>query len=227
LVSSGILITFDDTQQLVREHDERLSKGRTLVPGEHAVEVGERCEAVLVHPDSGEALAIDAEVAAIDDAGVELRFAATPLVKNQLRKFLGTGEHVAPPHERVRRLSAAQRLRLALNGEHSERVALDRAFGKEVWDALLQNPKISVGEVTRLARMGNMPMPLLEQIVNHNSWITVPQIRRALLSNPRLDQPMILRILRFTPPNELKLLPKQTAYPTAVRSLAKEIILRN
>ena len=81
-------------------------------------------------------------------------------------------------------------------------------------------------EVTRLARMATMPLPLLEMIVNNNTWLQVPQVRRALLSNARLDQPMILRVLRFTPPPELKLVPKQTAYPTAVRSLAKTLLAR-
>ena len=222
----GILVTFDDSDELSHEHDERLSKGRALVAGEHEVNVGERCEAVLVHPESGEALTIDAEVASIGESGVELRFATTPLVKNQLRKFMGDSQRTQPLHERVRHLSISERYKLALNGEHTERVALERAFGKSVWEPLLQNPKITVGEVTRLARMATMPLPLLEMIVNNNTWLQVPQVRRALLSNSRLDQPMILRVLRFTPAPELKLVPKQTAYPTAVRSLAKTLLAR-
>jgi hypothetical protein len=225
-VAPAILVTFDDAEQLTQEHDERLSHGRAVVPGDHGVEVGERCEAVLVHPESGEALTLSAEVGAVDDMGVELVFATTPLVKNQLRQFLGDSHRMRPLHERVRALSAGDRWRLASTGEHSERVALERAFGKAVWEALLQNPKITVGEVTRLARMATMPAPLLDHIVNNNAWLSVPQIRRALLSNSRLDQPMILRVLRLTPPAELKLVPMQTAYPTAVRSLARTLLGR-
>jgi hypothetical protein len=78
--------------------------------------------------------------------------------------------------------------------------------------------------VARLARYGNMPRPLLELIVGNGSWVKVPQVRRALLSNPRLEPSMIQRILVHTPPAELKIMPRQTAYPVAVRTAAKRLL---
>ena len=66
--------------------------------------------------------------------------------------------------------------------------------------------------------------PLLEQIVNNKGWVKVPQVRRALLANPRLDTGMARRLLSIMPAAELKLVPMQTAYPMLVRTLAKKIL---
>ena len=78
----------------------------------------------------------------------------------------------------------------------------------------------------RLARLGNLPRPQLEQIVANGAWLQSPQVRRALLGNPRLSQDMARKVLRMMPQHELKLVPSQTAYPQAVRSAARRLLAR-
>jgi hypothetical protein len=126
--------------------------------------------------------------------------------------------------ERLRRLSVAEQLRFAREGSLAERVALERLYGKIVWETLLHNNRITVPEVARLAKMGTMPRPLMELIVANPAWLQVPQIRRALLSNPRLPQEMIQRVLSMLPRSELKLVPQASAYPPAVRAAAKAMV---
>jgi len=135
----------------------------------------------------------------------------------------------APPagvQERLRGLTVVEQLRVAREGTITERVALERLYGKVVWEALLRNTHVTVPEVTRLARMGTMPRPLLELIVGNPAWLQVPQIRRALLANPRLTQEMVLRVLAALPRDELKLVPQITAYPAGVRMAAKALVKR-
>ena len=126
--------------------------------------------------------------------------------------------------ERIRALSSAEQQKLARSGEQTERVALERIYGKAVWENLLRNPKITQTEVARIARMGVISQPLIETIVSNRGWLSSPQVRRALLSNRRLKSEMILSVLRATPKNELRLVPKQTAYSTAVREAAQKLI---
>lgn len=135
---------------------------------------------------------------------------AGPLAKNAL--------------ERVRRMSAAEQLRLARTGERDERIALERVLGKAVWDGLLHNPRITTPEVAAIARMGTLPAPLLEFIVGNAGWLRAPEIRRAVLSNPRLAGEQIARVLRAMPKAELRLMPLQSAYPAAVREAAKRLL---
>jgi hypothetical protein len=126
--------------------------------------------------------------------------------------------------ERVRALTAAEQQKLARKGEQQERVVLERMYGKNVWESLLRNPKLTPPEAARIARMGALPLPLLEIIVNNRAWVRSPQVRRALLSNPRLKKDMLMTVLRATPKNELKLMPKQMGYPVAVRQAAEKLL---
>lgn len=132
--------------------------------------------------------------------------------------------HAATMHERLRHLTLAQQIKLAHTGEVSERIILERMYGKNVWEALLRNPRVTGPEVARIARMGSLPRPLVEIIVGNGGWLQIPEVRRALLSNPRLGTDQILRILRLLPRHELKLAGMQTAYPVAVREAAKRIL---
>jgi hypothetical protein len=103
-------------------------------------------------------------------------------------------------------------------------MALERLYGKTVWEALLRNPRVTHPEVARIARMGALPRPLLELIVGNTAWLRSPEVRRALLSNLRLTPDMITRVLRLLPKHELRLVPQQTAYPHPVRDVARRIL---
>jgi hypothetical protein len=127
-------------------------------------------------------------------------------------------------HERLRGLNLAAQIKLATSGELHERIVLERLYGKNVWETLLRNPRLTAPEVSRIARYGSLPRILLEVILANNAWLQVPEVRRALLSNPRLGTDQIVKVLRLVPKHELRLAAVQTAYPHAVRNAAKMLI---
>lgn len=129
-----------------------------------------------------------------------------------------------PAAARVRGLNAAGRDRVARHGSLAERVALERAFGPAVWEALLANPLLSTAEVSRIAKNHTASQPILNLIAQNPAWLVKPEVRRALLSNPRLPEPQVERTLRALPATELKLVLKQTAYPARVRNVAKRLL---
>jgi hypothetical protein len=126
-------------------------------------------------------------------------------------------------HERLRGLPLHEVMRIARTGHQTERVVVERLYGKAVWEPLLQNPNLTPPEVARIARMGTLPRPLVDAIVSHPGWLTHSVVRRALLSNPRLGGQNITKVLRATPKSELKVIPQQTAYPQPVREAAKQL----
>ena len=65
---------------------------------------------------------------------------------------------------------------------------------------------------------------MLELICTNGAWLQVPEIRRALLTNPRLAPDQITRVLRLLPKHELKLAATQSNYAQAVRDVAKRLI---
>ena len=127
-------------------------------------------------------------------------------------------------HERLRGLTLVQQIKLARDGDASERIILERMYGKNVWEPLLRNPRLTGPEVARIARMGALPRPMLELIVSNGAWLQIPEVRRALLTNPRLGVDQIQRILRLMPKHELKLAPMQSAYSFAVRDAARRML---
>jgi hypothetical protein len=128
---------------------------------------------------------------------------------------------------RVRKLSVAEREALSRTGTLTERVALERAYGAMVWDGLLSNVALTGPEVARIARNGNLTAPHLKTIVGNLSWLSRPEVRRALLTNPRLSAAYIDKVLRVLPPAELKKVPQQTAYTNQVRAAAARLLGRS
>lgn len=127
-------------------------------------------------------------------------------------------------HERLRGLSPAEQLKVARDSDVNARIVLERLYGKAVWEPLLANPRLTPPEVARIARMGSLPRPLIETILGNPGWLQSPLVRRALLANPRLSRDGIDKVLRATPKAELRLIPKQTAYPHGVRDAAARML---
>ena len=229
---------------------EDVNAGGVFVPG-CALEVSSECDLVVRAPD-GE-MTLPARVVYVDPAtgaGLEL-IGCGPTIKERLAELAksaaaapadspgedegggegeGEGESEGQParagslQDRLRGLSLAEQVRTAQSADPTTRMALERMYGKNVWEALLRNPRLSAPEVARLARMGTLPRPQIEVIVNNSAWLQIPEVRRALLSNPRLGVDQILRVLRLMPKHELKVASTATAYPFAVRDQAKKLL---
>lgn len=129
-----------------------------------------------------------------------------------------------PVQQRLRHLPLAQQIKKAHSAELHERILLERMYGKNVWEALLRNPRLTAPEVARIARVASLPRPLIEIIVGNGAWLQIPEVRRALLVNPRLGTDQILRVLRLLPKHELKLVAVQTSYPYPVRDAARRLL---
>jgi hypothetical protein len=127
-------------------------------------------------------------------------------------------------HERLRKLSQVEQQKVARHGDLSDRVMLERLYGKGVWEGLLHNPKLTVPEVARMARKGTMPRPMVDFILDNQSWVQQGSVRRALLGNPRVSTEGLLKILRATPKHELKVITKSTAYAAPVREAARKLL---
>jgi hypothetical protein len=127
-------------------------------------------------------------------------------------------------HERLRGLTIVEQIKKANSPDPAERMTLERIYGKTVWEHLLRNPRLTAPEVARLARLGTLPRTLIELIVANGAWIQIPEVRRALLGNPRLGVDQILRVLRLLPKHELKVAASLMTYPFAVRDAAKRLL---
>jgi hypothetical protein len=127
-------------------------------------------------------------------------------------------------HDKLRGLSLAQQIKAAQSSDPQERVFLERLYSKNVWEALLRNPRITAPEVMRIARMATLPKPLIEVIVGNGAWLQMPEVRRALLTNPRLAPDQVMRVVRLLGKPDLKVIATTTAYPASVREAARRLL---
>jgi hypothetical protein len=255
-----IRLTFESEASMRKEYDRNLKAGGAFCPGVAGFEERVACVLQLVHPVTGVALDLPAEVVFVkaDDPGKGIGVHIQdfgPSVQDKLRAFMQTATAapclsqppantepdpeqptadqdtadqspaqrvaVAALHDRLRGMPVVAQLKLAREGGLTERVALERIYGKSVWDALLQNQRISPPEVARIARMGTATAAILETIAANGAWLASGEVRRALLTNPRLPEDGVLRALRAMPKHELNQVCNQTHYQPRVRRVAK------
>lgn len=132
-----------------------------------------------------------------------------------------SGGFTAPSHRhlQIRGMSLAERSRIAHGSSLEDRIVLERVFGSSVWEMLLRSGTVTPPEVATIARKGSLPIPLLELIADNANWVRQDVVRRALLTNARLPQTCITKILNSCSKNELKLMAAtQGAYSAKVRS---------
>jgi len=233
----SLTLTVGDRAELQTLFDQDLSKGRAFVPGATGVAAFEACELCLEH--AGRIHKLRAEVVFVKleglgcGAGLQLSsFDAAVLA--ELTAFVHTvtakstepavleGGAAASVHERVRTLTPVEQLKVAASGTLSERVALERLFGPNVWEALLANPRLTLPEVATIARKGTVPRPTLENLAGHVSWLAAPEVQRALLSNPRSTTAVVGKVLQVMGRSDLVLVARQTSYSHSVRTAAKK-----
>ncbi len=234
-----VRIAPESVESLKALYENDLRHRRLFVLGQFTLGDRERCSLVIEHP-SGESLSVAAEAVYIKldepGAGVGLDLigldAATlakleAFVKQSFEESsaaAGTARGPRNIHERTRQLSLRERESVGRTGMLSDRVALERAFGGSVWEALLQNPQLTTPEVAHISKNGTLPTPLVAIIVANGSWLASGEVRRALLSNPRVSGAHLDRVLKAVPRVELKQLSQMSAYRSQVRSAAKKLL---
>jgi hypothetical protein len=251
---ASVTLRVDDADALRALVERDLSKRRAFVPGASGVEVRSTCDLVLEHDGRTHTLAAEVVYVQAGGPGCGVGLALAPIDADglaALRAFVdapdGTDEpeaddgeatgdrdtdahaaatREAPPrlHERLLALSGVEQQRMAATGTLPERIALERMYGPNVWATLLENGRITIPEVARIARKGTLPRTLAEVIAANASWLAAGEVQRALLSNPRASTAVTDKVLRALPRRDLQRVPVQTAYSMAVRMAAKKLL---
>ena len=247
-----LTVRFETAEAAWLELVANMSHGFVFVPGVAVTADLARCHVVLVYPGTEDTMTLPGRAVWVSSDGTLVQIAGFDKdLARRLKAFAKGDAAVAPEvstdgsegdakdkgdedrkalaanvHERLRGLSNAQQRKVARTGHLAERVALERIYGKAVWEALLSNNQLTAPEVARIAKMGNLPRPLIEQICSNARWVRSSVVRRALLSNPRLRGRSIMMVLNSLPQAELKVVPLQSAYTLRVRQEAKSLLAK-
>jgi hypothetical protein len=231
-------LRYESVEALQSDAAANLAKARAFLLGEHEVAERERCELMLVRPDDGRHLTLQAEAVwcGPDGVGLELigfgeevrraidAFAESSPAEADAPEGAGVDRRPRTLQERIRSLNLRERDDVARHGSLSERVALERIFTNAVWEGLLANPQLTPPEVVRIAKNGTLPRPLVGTIVANPSWLGVPEVQRALLGNPRCGGPHLEKVLRALKPPELVRLSQSCPYRPEVKATALRLL---
>lgn len=124
-------------------------------------------------------------------------------------------------YDRIKALTAAEKLQLARTGDRAERLLLLKEPNKTIHFILLQNPKITLDEIRYMAGYRQTNPDALKAIAQSREWTRNPAIVSALVANPKTPPAVAVALLDRISPDEIQRLAKSPSSPPAVAAAAK------
>ncbi len=156
-----------------------------------------------------------------------------PTAAEIMREYLELADETAPPMEEKKRLTLAQRvmkmsitekIKLATVGNREARGLLIRDTNKLVAVAVIRSPRITDGEVLRVANNRAILDDVLRVIYGNREWTKMYPIKLALVKNPKTPLAISLRFLNTLRESEVKDLARDRNVPSSVQIAAKKMI---
>jgi len=134
----------------------------------------------------------------------------------------------APPrslYAQILTMGIAEKIKLALRGNKDARSILIRDPSKLIRRFVMQNPRLSDGEVIAVARNRSIDEELLRIVVDKREWMRNYQVRLALATNPKTPLPVSLKQLPTLGERDLRFIAKSRNVPQAVVSQARRLLM--
>lgn len=126
--------------------------------------------------------------------------------------------------QRISRMTAAEKIALALKGNQEERLVLIRDSNKVVARAVLQSPKLTDAEIEAYASMRNVTEEVLRLIAMNRGFMKRYAVVSALVNNPRAPIDVTLPLLNRVNDRDMKGLMTNKNVAEVLRSMATKIV---
>ena len=146
-----------------------------------------------------------AKLATLDDANKEL--------EKQL------GDNAAA---RIRNLNVAQKVRLAMVGNKTERGLLIRDTNKIVSRAVIRSPRVSEPEVAEFAGNKSLDKEVISFIAQNRDWTRTYAIRLSLVYNPKTPLPQAVTFLKTLRKSDQRLVSRSKNVPAVLARFARQ-----
>jgi hypothetical protein len=125
--------------------------------------------------------------------------------------------------KRIREMTVAEKVKLALKGNKDARAILLRDANKIIPRLVLQNPRISEDEILMLSRDRNTDEEVLRMIAGSRDWTKIYAVRAALVENARTPVNVALKLLVTLADREILRLAKSKNIPSVIATHARRI----
>ena len=126
----------------------------------------------------------------------------------------------------IQRMSPAQKIKLALSGAKDARSLLIRESSKIIALSVLANPRITIGEIEFFAKSSNLSEDVIRKIGTNAEWTRKNTVVSSLVSNPKTPVGISLPFVNRLADRELSLLERSRGIPEAVRTAARNLLLK-
>lgn len=127
---------------------------------------------------------------------------------------------------RIRRMTVAERVKLALNGNKESRQILVRDPVKLVQSCILRNPRVTVDEALVMAKNRSLSGEILRRIAGQRDWVRQYSVRIALVQNPKTPLQVALSLLPGVQEREMRAISKSKNVSSVLQSQARRILSR-
>lgn len=128
-------------------------------------------------------------------------------------------------YARVLHMTIGEKIKLALRGNKDARTILIRDVNKLIRRFVLQNPRITDGEVIGVCRNRSADDELLRIIAVKREWIRNYQVRHALVQNPRTPLTIAIKHVVSLDERDLRQLSRSKNVPQAVAAQCRRLLL--
>lgn len=123
----------------------------------------------------------------------------------------------------IGKLSIPQKIKLALLGNKTARQLMIKESNRIISLAVLDNARLSEGEVEGMAKDKNLDETVYRKIARNSGWMKIYSVRSALISNPRMPVDVSMKWLKYLQDKDLKMLSKSKNIPQIISRAALKI----
>ncbi len=123
----------------------------------------------------------------------------------------------------LRDLSIPQRIKLAMFGNKAARIGLLRDPNRMVQLFVLDNPRISDGEVSDVAKNTNVDEAVLRAVANNSQWMKGYTMKLLVCNNPKMPVDVTLKWFKFLTDKDLVNLSRSKNVPQVLASQARKL----
>lgn len=127
--------------------------------------------------------------------------------------------------DRLRAMSRNEKVLYAAKAERPERLVLVQDNDPQVLFYLLKNPRIGVEEVARVAKSPYLTYQVAEVILKTSQWSNHPEVKIALVHNPKTPPAMALKVLPGLPKPEIAKIARGAAVSQALKQAALKLLM--
>jgi hypothetical protein len=125
---------------------------------------------------------------------------------------------------RIVGMGVHEKIKLAMRGNKDARTILIRDPVRLVRRCVLQNPRVTDGEVIAVARNRSADEELLRMINEKREWMRNYQVRHALATNPKTPLAVALRHVSSLSERDLRFIAKSKNVPQTIAVQARRIL---